>query len=787
MWTAIELVVFLLLMLSLGYFQTKFYVWVTITGAVLVVYSAFLSLSWFGMNWVLLLVLWAAYLAAVIFLGIKPVRIRFLSHPLFALYKKLLPTISKTEREALEAGDVWWDGDLFRGRPKWRKLHSWPKSRLTEAEQSFIDNEVDALCHMLDDWDIVHTHSDLPPKVWSFVKKNRFFGLVIAKEYGGHGFSAYAHSCIVTKIASRSISTAVNTMVPNSLGPGELLTHYGSDEQKKYYLPRLANGEEIPCFGLTSPDVGSDASRMTDTGVVCEGEFEGKKVLGLRLNFNKRYITLAPVATVLGIAFTMTDPDHLLGDTEDLGITLCLVPANLPGVETGERHFPLGCAFMNGPLRGKDTFVPLDFIIGGAKMAGKGWKMMMECLSVGRGISIPSLGNATAKLSYRMTGAYAKLRKQFRVSIGQFEGVQEAMARIGGYTYICEAVRHLTTTGIDQGIKPAIVTAITKYHVSEMSRQIVDDALDIHGGRGIQMGPRNYLANIYMAVPVSITVEGANILTRNLIIFGQGAIRCHPYVLSEIEAAENKDVKAGLDEFDDVLYSHIGFTISNSIRSMFYGLTGGCFIKTPVHGPMAKYYRRLTRMSTLLALVADVAMLTLGGELKRRERLSARLGDVLSHLYLASAVLKYYQDHGKLKSDLPFVIWSLDHSLHEIQCAFDGFFENFPKRWLAKTIQWLTSPFGRSYKPAKDYHGQKIAEEMMTKSKFRDRITQFCFVGNDKEDPTGRIEHAFDLLFSTQAISKKMQTAVRGGVVPRDGNLEERLSIALKAGISSKR
>ncbi|MEX0871449.1 MAG: acyl-CoA dehydrogenase, partial [Aquisalimonadaceae bacterium] len=542
-------------------------------------------------------------------LNVPSLRRRIISARLFATFRKVLPPMTQTEREALEAGDIWWEGELFRGRPDWRQLHGMQITRLSAEEQAFLDNQVETLCAMLDEDSIVRTHRDLPPEAWDYLKKERFFSMIIPRAHGGLQFSSLAQSTVVSKIATRSISAAVTVMVPNSLGPGELLMHYGTEEQKNHWLPRLARGEELPCFALTGPDVGSDAGAMPDYGVVCKGEHDGREVLGIRLNFSKRYITLAPVATVLGLAFKMYDPDHLLGEQEDIGITCALIPASHPGVEIGERHFPMGLAFMNGPLRGKDVFIPMDWIIGGAEQAGKGWRMLVECLSVGRAISLPALGTAAGKVSYRMTGAYARIRRQFKLPIGRFEGVQEAMGRIGGFAYMLEASRVLTASAGDMGVRPSVVSAIAKYHMTEMMRTSLNDAMDVHGGRGIMFGPRNYLGYGYQAIPVGITVEGANILTRNLMIFGQGAIRCHPYVFPEMEAARNNDLAA----FDRLLFSHVGFSINRGVRALTHGLTAAAFADSPVDGPTGRYYRNLSRMSSALALVSDVAMGVLGG------------------------------------------------------------------------------------------------------------------------------------------------------------------------------
>ncbi|MDF2868278.1 MAG: acyl-CoA dehydrogenase, partial [Gammaproteobacteria bacterium] len=591
-------------MVGLAYFRTKPIVWTTTLTTVLVLVSWMSKIYSPHFMW-LLDILWLIFIPVAVIFNFPLVRQRLLAKPLMRFVRKSLPPMSSTEREALDAGDTWWEGDLFKGQPDWQKLYSLPKPQLSAEEQAFLDNQVETLCGMLDDWQIVQHDKDLPQEVWNYIKKERFFGIVAKKEYGGLGFSALAHSTIILKLASRSISAGVTVMVPNSLGPAELLYHYGTKEQKDYYLPRLARAEEIPCFALTGPEAGSDAAAMTDTGVVCMGEYQGKQVLGIRLNWNKHYITLAPIATVLGLAFKLYDPEHLLGQQDDVGITVCLIPTSHPGVEIGRRHLPLNFAFMNGPTTGKDVFIPLDWIVGGPQMAGQGWRMLMECLSIGRGVSLPATAVANAKLSYRMTGAYARLRKQFKTSIGTFEGVEEALARIGGYAYLLESTRLLTLTGLDLGVKPSVVSAIAKYHMTELSRQIMNDAMDIHAGKGIQMGPRNYLAHGYIAIPISITVEGANILTRNLIIFGQGAIRCHPYVRQEMEAVADANQIRGLQTFDKLITGHIGYMMSNMVRSFVMGITAARWLKVPAYaGELTYYHRQIIRMSTALAFVA---------------------------------------------------------------------------------------------------------------------------------------------------------------------------------------
>lgn len=725
---------------------------------------------------------WLIFLAAALFSNLPAYRQRYIIQPAFDILQKQMPTISSTERAAIDAGDTWWEKELFCGTPDWQKLLKTPKPILSSEEQSFIDNQVNTLCEMISDWDVVYRDKNLSQQVWDYLKKEKFFAMVIPKQYGGRGFSALAHSTVVTKIATRSISAAVTTMVPNSLGPGELLVHYGTEAQKNYYLPRLASGDEIPCFALTAPDAGSDAGAIPDCGVVCKGDYNGQTVLGIRLSWDKRYITLAPVATLLGLAIHLYDPDHLLGDKKNIGITLCLIPTAHPGVEVGNRHLPMYMAFMNGPTRGKDVFIPLDWIIGGPEMAGKGWRMLMECLSIGRSISLPALSTACGKAVYRMTGAYARIRRQFNTPIASFEGIEESLGYIAGYTYMLEACRTMTAGAVDQQINPSIVSAIAKYHMTEMARRIVQHAMDVHAGHMVQAGPRNVLANAYLAMPISITVEGANILTRNLIIFGQGAIRCHPYILKEIEilTASTRDIKA----LDDVMLSHIGFYIANGLRAFAYGLTGGYFISVPAKNHKIKrYMRQINRMSTALALVADTSLILLGGSLKRRERLSARLGDVLSHLYLASTVLKYYHDQQKPASDVDYVCWCLHECLYKIQIAFDEIFDNYPYKWVGKLLGWIVFPFGTAYKHPRDRLHHKIVDPMLSPSEFRDRMTTNCFISHDENNLLNRMDKALQLLPNVEPLIKKLNKAVATGSVAPHFDYALKLADAEKAGI----
>ena len=701
------------------------------------------------------------YVVLALLLNVKPLRRAVITGPVFGVFKKVLPEMSSTEREALEAGDVWWEAEMFRGRPDWSKLLDFKYTALTREEQSFLDNECEQLCKLCDDWKIEFEHKDLPPAVWDFIRKKKFLSMLIKKEYGGLGFSANAQSAVVTKLATKSLSMAVTVMVPNSLGPGELLMHYGTDEQKKKWLPGLVDGSEIPCFGLTGPEVGSDATAMPDNGVVCYGEHEGRKVLGLKLNFSKRYITLAPIATVVGLAFKLRDPEGLLGDKDksDYGITCALVPAHHPGMQIGRRHYP-GAAFMNGTIQGHDVFIPVDWIIGGPSMAGKGWRMLVECLSAGRGISLPALSTAAGQTAFRMTGVYARLRRQFKVSIGKFEGVQEATARIAGNAYTLEALRILTASAVDH-CAPSVVTAIAKYHMTELMRKVVNDGMDVMAGRGIQQGPRNFMATAYKATPVAITVEGANILTRNLMIFGQGAIRCHEYVFPEMEAARENDLVA----FDKLLFGHVGFSINRAVRAMTLGLTGARIAGSPVSGEMAPYFRDMARLSAALAFVSDLTMGVLGGKLKFKERLSARLGDVLSQLYIASAVAKYYLEGSKSEAELAHARWALDNALYEAAKAFEEFVENFPVAWARLAMRIVVFPIGNHFRPVSDTRSAKIADMLLEHTDVRDRVSWLVFKSGGKDDPVGRMEHAWEVSQATEeAYSKFYKLAAKGEI-----------------------
>ncbi len=662
-------------------------------------------------------------------LGIPVLRRLLVSSFILKIFRKILPHVSQTEQEALDAGTVWWDGELFSGHPDWNKLLHYPKPTLTPEEQSFLGNETEALCAMLDDWDITHVRQDLPPQVWQFIKDKGFFGMIIPREYGGLGFSAQAHSAVVAKVASRSGTAAVTVMVPNSLGPAELLLHYGTPQQKDKYLRRLAQGKEVPCFALTGPFAGSDAGAIPDYGIVCYGEFDGQpNVLGIRVTWEKRYITLAPVATLLGLAFKLHDPDQLIGTESARGITLALIPTDTPGVQVGRRHFPLNSAFQNGPTSGTDVFIPMEYLIGGTERIGQGWRMLMECLAAGRSISLPASATGGVKLAARTSGAYCRVRKQFKLPIGKFEGVEEALARIGGNTYMMDAARVLTATAVDMGEKPSVISAIVKYHCTERARAVINDAMDVHGGKGICLGPDNYLARGYQQNPIGITVEGANILTRSLIIFGQGAIRAHPYVLKEIRAAHDSDTKRAVANFDAALFGHISFIMCNTVRAWLFGLTGGRGIPVPAGAETRRYYQQLTRYSSAFALAADASMLVLGGSLKRREKISARLGDVLSQLYLCSATLKRFEDDGRPAEDLPLLHWSMQDALYRIQVAFDGVLQNFPSRFAALLLRVLIFPLGKCLAPPSDELGHQVSALLMQPGAARDRLTSGIYL-----------------------------------------------------------
>jgi acyl-CoA dehydrogenase len=749
-------------LMTLAYFQAPIAVWVA--GAAVLAGTASASWQW-SMQANAAMVLLFILVAPV--LVIPALRRRLVSDHILAVFRRILPDMTQTEKDAIDAGTVWWDADLFSGKPDWDKLLAIPAPKLTAEEQAFVDGPCDEVCAMTNDWEVTHERQDLPPQVWQYLKDKGFFGMIIPKKYGGLGFSALAHSAVVMKLSTRSNALGVSVMVPNSLGPAELLLHYGTDAQKDYYLPRLAKGQEIPCFALTSPEAGSDAASIPDFGVVCKGTYQGKEVLGMRVTWDKRYITLGPVATLLGLAFRLYDPEHLLGGKEDLGITCALVPTNHPGVNIGRRHLPLNAVFQNGPNSGKDVFMPLDWIIGGKDYAGKGWMMLMGCLAAGRSISLPTSSVGGAKALARATGAYSRVRSQFKTPIGKLEGVEEALGRIAANTYMMDAVRIMTAGAVDLGEKPAVISAIAKYHMTEKARAIVNDAMDIHGGKGICLGPNNWVGRGYQVMPVGITVEGANILTRTLIIFGQGAIRCHPYVLREMRAAKEMTGKAASIEFDDAFTSHIGHTISNGVRAFVHGITSSRLGQTPRNGAAETqhYFRFASRMAAAFAFLADVSMLAMGGALKRKEKISGRLGDVLSMLYLVSATLKHYEDQGRNKEDIPMIRWVVRDMLYNAQNAIDGILSNFPVKSLATLLRFVIFPLGMSFRPPLDSRNHDSARLLLEPGATRDRLTAGIFHPKGESDPTAILEQAFLATLACEPVDEKLRKAVKKGKV----------------------
>ncbi len=724
--------------------------------------------------------------AVLLLLNIRPLRVTLVTRPFMRKYRKLLPTMSATEREALDAGTVWWDGELFSGAPNWQKLMSAKAPALTPIEQAFLDGPCEELCAMLDDWDITHRRADMPAPVWEFIKARGFFAMIIPRRYGGLEFSAYAHSCVLIKIASRSTTASSTIAVPNSLGPAELLLHYGTEAQKAHYLPRLARGEDVPCFALTGPRAGSDAASIPDTGVICKGQWQGGQIIGIKLNFSKRYITLAPVATIIGLAFRLYDPEHLLGDKVDLGITCALIARDTAGVSIGRRHFPLNVPFQNGPIQGHDVFVPMDAIIGGFATAGLGWRMLVEQLSVGRCISLPSSATGGAQAAVYASGAYARIRRQFNTPIGGFEGIEQVLARMAARTYIIDAARSVTAGAIDGGEKPSVPSAMLKYHATEIGRMIANDAMDVHGGKGICLGPKNYLGRGYQIVPVAITVEGANILTRSLIIFGQGAVRCHPFVLKEMNAAKNPNREVGTREFDAAVLGHVGFAISNAVRSIVLGLTSARFTKVPHSGATLRYFQHINRYSAAFALATDVAMLALGGYLKKKETLSARLGDVLSAMYLASMVLKHHDNQGREPADLPLVEWACRSLLYQAQEQLHLFLRNFPNRPLAAFMRLFIFPRGLTYFPPSDKLGRAIGDLVMNPTAARERLSAHIFKTPGSHNPLAELQEALMLCITAEPLEKRIRVdgVKTGRITALD--LPGQIVQALKLGIISE-
>ncbi|MEM7468411.1 MAG: acyl-CoA dehydrogenase [Pseudomonadota bacterium] len=701
-------------------------------------------------------------MAALNFSGLRK---QFFTGPLFDFFRKSMPSVSQTEQDALDAGTVWWDAELFSGSPDWQRLLSLPAENLTDEEQAFLDGPTEQLCEMVNDWEISRS-GDLPPDVWQFIKEQGFLGMIIPKSYGGKGFSARAHSRVIMKIASRCGTAAVSVMVPNSLGPSELLMKYGTDEQRNHYLPRLANGTDVPCFALTNPHAGSDAASIPDRGIVCVQNYQGEETLGVRITWDKRYITLGPVATVLGLAFHMYDPDAILGEQKDVGITLALLPTDHEGVEIGRRHLPANQTFQNGPNSGDDVFIPMDWVIGGEDRCGDGWRMLMNCLAVGRSISLPGSSTAALQVCARTTGAYARVRKQFNVPIGKFEGVQEAIARIVANTYMVDAARDVTAGALDAGEEPAVLSAMLKYQATERMRATINDAMDVHGGRAVCNGPSNYLFNAYTAVPVAITVEGANILTRTLIVFGQGAIRCHPWLLKEIESAAESDYSVGLEKFDTAIRGHIGGIFSNVARALFKNLTGGLVGSDPSVGEANYWYAQIERASASFATVADLSLAQLGGELKRKERLSGRFADAFAQLYLLSATLKRYEDDGRPHQELPVIEFICTTGLKAFYDALDEILQNLPSRSAAWLLRRIVFPWGRTWRGPSDKLGNQVADMLVSSADFRAKLSRGIYFNDSPDDVIGCLEHAAQLVEQSDDASKKVRQAITDGQIP---------------------
>lgn len=726
---------------------------------------AYLLVSTFfiGLTWATGLLVWLIIPAIMAIIRAPTVQARIADF-IFVRAAKSIPKLSETEEIALNAGDTWLEKDIFMGQPDWGKLAS-VTSQLTQEEQAFLDNETHMLCSMLDDWTISQ-EGDLPPKVWNYIKEQGFLGLVIAKEYGGKGFSARAHSEVVMKIATRSASTAVTVMVPNSLGPGELLQHYGTEEQKSFYLSRLAKGEDIPCFALTEPEAGSDATSIQSEAVVTMMEVDGSPALGLTIQLNKRWITLAPVATLIGLAVNVKDPHHLLNGTGKEGITCVLISRDTENLEIGNRHWPAEQAFMNGTVRGSNLVVPMNAIVGGQKMAGHGWQMLVECLSIGRSISLPALSSGSSSLLYLATSAFVRIRRQFNLEIGQFEGVEEKLAEIGGLTYLINATRLLTAAAVDAHIKPSVASAITKYYNTELARVVINHAMDIHAGRAIMAGPRNYLANYYATAPISITVEGANIMSRNLLIFGQGSMACHPYICQEFYAIKQQDKEA----FRPLLWSHIGYFLRNAAKTIVSAWTGGWFISAPVND-LQREYQRLARLSYCFAWVADLSLMHLGSQLKRKERLSARLADAMSYLYLAMAALRYYQHHSDHEAHRVHAKWATTYCFHHTEKALLGWCENFPSRAIGFLVRVLAFPWGRTMRYPSDTLDHDLAKGMMTNNVYRQQLKEAVYLSGEPNQPVDRMEKAMQLIIQHESLYHKMKELSRCN----SGSIQEKL------------
>ena len=703
---------------------------------------------------------------ATLALSVPSIRRAAIIKPAFAMVKKILPSVSETEQAALDAGTVGWDAQLFSGTPDWDELKAIPKIELTAEEQAFLDGPTVELCDMVNDWQVRHEEREIPKEIWDFVRKNGFLGMLISKDHGGLGFSAQAQSIILGRIASRSPDVSTIVMVPNSLGPGELIEKYGTPEQKEHYLPRLADGTEIPAFGLTGTHSGSDAATMRDVGVVCK--YNSEEALGIRLNWAKRYISLGPKATILGLAFEAQDPDNLLGQGENLGITLALIPTDHEGVRIGDRHLPSGAAFPNGPNWGEDVMIPIEWVIGGRENVGNGWRMLMECLSAGRAISLPASGTAGSKMMLRTTTAYAQIRKQFGISIAKMEGVEERITRLAEAAYITESARSVTAAMVSRGEKPSVISALLKYQATEWMRQAVNDAMDVHGGRAVIDGPSNYLQSAYQMVPVGITVEGANILTRSLITFSQGALRAHPYLFKEVSAAQNPDENEGLEQFDAAFCGHVSFTVSNMFGALFHNLTFAQFASAP-NGALttARWYRKLSRASRNFALVADLTVALLGGDLKRKQKITGRLADALSELYLLSCILKRYADDGRPLEDRVIVEYCAQNALYRFERAMASTVDNFPISWARVVMRVLVFPLGARYKAASDRHGRQVAKLALQPGEVRNRLTRFVHVSKDPDDALGILEHALPIVLAADEIGKKIDKAVRKGTIER--------------------
>ncbi len=713
---------------------------------------------------------WAGWgLAAILaLLSLTGVRQRLIITPAYNALKKIMPRVSDTEREALEAGTIGWDAELFSGNPDWARLRDVSPMSLSSEERAFLDGPTDELCRMLDDWDIRHTRRDIPEDVWTFITGHGFLGMLISKDHGGLGFSPQAQSLIIGKIATRCPDAAVVVMVPNSLGPGELIERYGTDEQKSKYLERLAQGKEIPCFALTGPTSGSDAAAMRDIGVVCKETFEGRETLGIRLTWDKRYITLAPKATLLGLAFHLTDPDGLLEKGEDIGITVALIPTAHKGVEIGRRHLPGGVAFPNGPTQGRDVFVPMEWVVGGVSGVGQGWRMLMECLAEGRAISLPATSTSAAKALLRNSTAYARIRKQFGLPIAFMEGIEEPLARLVETAYVCEAGRSVTASMVSAGEKPSVISALLKYQTTERMRRAVNDAFDIHGGRAICDGPSNYLQSAYQAMPVAITVEGANILTRTLITFAQGALRSHPWLYKEVEALQNDDRDRGLADFEDAFCGHVSFATANIFGALYHNMTGGHFAGAPSHARATKrWYKQLARSARNFALVADLTVASLGGGLKVKQKITGRLADALSELYLLSCILKRFEDDGQPASDLKIVDYCAVNCLYNFQQALKGVIDNFPIAPVRVILRPLVFPLGARKRPASDRLGKEIVRAVLQPGEVRDRLTRDIFITDDPADLQGLLEHTLAKVMEAQDADKKLEKAVRKGIVKR--------------------